>query len=196
MTVYKLRNNSMHPHAFAAGLCVSGAGCPPNPEWQQVMQATGKGMPPLYEMSELQMFRSHRGVLAAMKVRTLRGQPEIEVLADGIGEPLTEKQLNAAMDEYREKHGHPKPDTKEAHVAEMERSMNRPEDPIEKAQRLEREKRDERLFEMVAKSNRDMVASLVQELFAKEMAKLAAEPDVKPAAADAKAPTPPANKAR
>ena len=167
-----------------------------NPDWQKVLPPNAT-MPALYPLTEMQMFRSHRGVIAAMKMRCPNGEMAIDVLPDGVEPAMTVAQLESAMDEYRVSKGYAKPTKPEEHVAEIEKAMNRPEDPIERVQRLERDRTDKRQMEMfadvLAQKNAGPAApanldELVNALVEKKLAAMLAEPPAPKAPAAAPVP--------
>lgn len=198
MTTYKLRNNSVRGIGLCGRVCQPFAGVMPPKQF--VPLGTTQQLFPFFTMTEEEMFRGYRGVVPHMTARVMyngiSGEMELDVLADGVEPKLTVDALKRAMDEYRDKHGHKKPERPEDVTAELERAMNRPEDPVEKSARVERERRDHSMVKAMQEANRDMVTNLVKELFDKKFAELAAEPEPTPPKGDAPkpsatAPTPP-----
>jgi hypothetical protein len=78
------------------------------------------------------------------------GKPVLEVFVDGVATPLTVQQIKDWASEYRAVKGWPEPTTREQHAREVERAMDRPEDPLERQVRLEREASEARLARTVA----------------------------------------------
>jgi hypothetical protein len=149
---FKLKNNDIRSYGFAGKTCIAGSGCPTPPEAaKQVIDGHPFSLPPLFELNEGEMFKSYRGVIAAMQevVRT-SGKPTIEVFVDGVATPLTVEQIKDWAAEHRKEKGWPEPTTREQHAREMERAMDRPEDPLERQVRLEREASEARLARTVA----------------------------------------------
>jgi len=150
--MFKLKNNAVRSYGFAGRICEAGAGCT-TPE--EVAKAVSFRFKPVFEMSEEDMFKSWRGVIAAMKTRNPDGTHAIEVLIDGgPKEGLTPEDLKHWADEHREKLGWAKPTSLVEHGAELERVMDRPEDPLEVGVRNRQDERDKRLVEMVMKAVR------------------------------------------
>lgn len=149
-TVFKLRNNAVRSFGFAQKVCVAGAGCPTPP----AAAKQGFEFTPLFALTETEMFQSFRGVLAAMAEHTAQGKPAIEVFVSGVKEPISITDLTNWADEHRKAKKWSAPKTVREHGAEVERAMNRPEDPLEVNMRQASEQRDARLIETVLKAIR------------------------------------------
>lgn len=144
-TKFRLRNNSLRSYGIAGKLCVAGCGNPTPPEAAK----HGFAHQPMMELSAAEMFKSYRGIVAVMKQPTGTGKAAVEVLVDGVRDPLTPADLESWAAEYRTGLGWKTPATKADHAEEVERAMNRPEDPLEATVRREAEKRDAKLVETI-----------------------------------------------
>lgn len=145
MGSFNLVNNSVRSYGFAGRLCVAGAGCPTPPKAAE----TGFKLDPRFPMSESEMFKSFRGVLDTMKTVTPQGVPAIQVFIDGVKDPLSEQDLLAWAEEQRKERGWASPGTRQDHAVEVERAMDRPEDPLETLAKQGQDERDARLVRLV-----------------------------------------------
>lgn len=139
--VFNLKNNDIRSFGFAGRLCVAGTGNPTPPE----ARAAGVNFPARFELTEDEMFRSYRGVTAAMKQRTRLNLQVIEVSLPGV-DNLSVSDLEGWAQEHRKNKGWKEPVSHEDHGKEIERAANRPEDPIEIAQRNREDERDQRMM--------------------------------------------------
>lgn len=137
---FRLKNNTERSIGLAGRLCIAGSGNPTPPEAQkQIIDGQPFRLPPAFEMTEAEMFKSFRGVLPHMKQLTRGGRAEIEVFIDGVPHPLEVKDIEGWADDYRGRHNLPRPQSSDDHAREAEKAMNRREDPIERQRRLEKE---------------------------------------------------------
>jgi len=149
--MFKIRNNDTRSYGIAGRLCVAGSGCPTPPEAaKQIIDGQPFRLPPLFELTEDEMFKSYRGIIAVMKAHTRMGTPAIEVFVEGVPTPLAPKDIEGWLADHRSKKGLPEPRTTAQHTAEAERAMARPEDPIEVQQRLAKEQERNDLVKAVA----------------------------------------------
>jgi hypothetical protein len=138
--MFKLKNNDVRSFGFAGNLCVAGSGnvTPPDAA-KQVVNGHPFRLPPLFELTEDEMFKSFRGVFAAMTTHTREGRPSIEVFVEGVATPLTVKDIEGWADDYRAQRGLARPKSRTEHAKEVEKAMARQEDPIELQRRLDKE---------------------------------------------------------
>lgn len=150
-TVFFLKNHDTRSYGFAGRLCIAGSGNPtPVEAAKQIVNGVPFRLPPLFEMSEAEMFRSFRGVMKTMAVPTRLGFPAVEVFVDGVTTPLSAKDLDGWAADYRARNGFEQPATSDEHIREVERAMNRREDPIERQLRLAKKEERDSLVKSVA----------------------------------------------
>lgn len=149
-TIFRLKNNDVRSFGFSGRLCVAGSGNRTPPEAARVViNGEPFRLPPLFEMNEEEMFRSFRGVLAGMATATKMNTPAIEVFVEGVATPLTAQDIESWVAEYRDRHGLSQPKNRGEVAQEIERAMNRAEDPIERQRRLSKAEEQTALIKTV-----------------------------------------------
>ncbi len=150
--IFRLKNNTLRSFGFANRLCIAGSGNPTPPEAAKQLTPDGIPfrLPPMFEMSETEMFRSFRGVQHAMNEYGSHGKAAIEVFVDGVRTPLTVAELDEWAADYRTRHNLREPKNRQDHHAEIEKAMNRPEDIFERQARLEKDQDRKDLVTLVA----------------------------------------------
>jgi hypothetical protein len=152
-TKFKLKNNDIRSYGFAGKLCIAGSGNPTPPEAaKQIVDGAPFRLPPLFEMTEAEMFKSFEGVIEAMKTSTRGGRSAIEVFIDGVTTPLTVENIKEWAADYRGRLQMPEPKNHMERTREKERAMNRPEDAIERIQRTAKEEERSALVRAVAET--------------------------------------------
>lgn len=165
-TTFRLKNNDLRGYQFAGRLCIAGTGNPTPPEAMKM----NRMLPAAFFMTEEEMFRSYRGITSAMRTRTREGNQAIQVFLEGNIE-MTAEDLEAFAKDIRKRNNWAEPKTRAEITAEVERAMNRPDDPVELAAKRAKTEEGERLATAVTKALAASIPQIIAALRAQETTK-------------------------